>query len=250
MTQRSSTLVRGLQAFTITFWLADLALLLASPDTYRRFILKDGLDKPGAASVLDYGAETLTILVLIPGILCALAALVLYRRRIPSTLALLWLLAWTAACIYFAGEECSWGQWYFKWGTPETFQQINDQGETNLHNTTSWLDQKPRALVELFIVCGGLIVPVLARYSAGIQALAARPLVAWALAPSLCWPAAAVLLILRSLSFIKTPFFHQLANSEVCELATAWFLGLYLVSYLLRLKAPGDSAQPGRLAQT
>ncbi|HZW07749.1 MAG TPA: hypothetical protein VFF65_11565 [Phycisphaerales bacterium] len=244
MPQRSSGLVRGLQITTIAFWLADLTLCLTNPDLYRRFILKDGLNKPGATSVLDYGAETLTVLVLIPGILCAIAAIIFYRRRVPSTPALLWLLAWTAASIYFAGEECSWGQWYFKWGTPEAIKQINDQGETNLHNTTSWLDQKPRALVELFIVCGGLIVPLLARSSAGVRALAARPLIAWALAPSLCWPAAAALLILRSLSFIKTPFFHQFANSEVCELATAWFLSLYLLSYLLRLKGaeqPGDA---------
>lgn len=40
------------------------------------------------------------------------------------------------ALLFFfaAGEEISWGQRIFGWETGETFQQINKQGETNLHN--------------------------------------------------------------------------------------------------------------------
>ena len=40
-----------------------------------------------------------------------------------------------AAVVFVIGmEEISWGQWIFFWNSPETFKQINSQGETNLHN--------------------------------------------------------------------------------------------------------------------
>src|SRR3546814_4167282 len=53
-----------------------------------------------------------------------------------------------------AGEEASWGQHYAGWLTPDNWQALNDQGETNLHNTSSWLDQKPRTLLEIGVIVG------------------------------------------------------------------------------------------------
>jgi hypothetical protein len=38
------------------------------------------------------------------------------------------------AAFFVAGEEISWGQRIFGWGTPETLDAINHQGETNVHN--------------------------------------------------------------------------------------------------------------------
>ena len=35
---------------------------------------------------------------------------------------------------FLIGEELSWGQRIFNWETPESFQEINKQGETTLHN--------------------------------------------------------------------------------------------------------------------
>src|SRR5262245_52630952 len=35
---------------------------------------------------------------------------------------------------FVAGEEISWGQRIFGWGTPEALDEINHQGETNVHN--------------------------------------------------------------------------------------------------------------------
>lgn len=63
--------------------------------------------------------------------------------------------------VYVSGEELSWGQHVFEWGTPEYWANLNDQGETNFHNTSSWLDQKPRLLLELGILIGGIIIPAL-----------------------------------------------------------------------------------------
>ena len=56
------------------------------------------------------------------------------------------------ALIYYLGEEISWGQHFFKWNTPEIFNELNNQNETNLHNISNILDQLPRSLVILW--CG------------------------------------------------------------------------------------------------
>lgn len=79
-----------------------------------------------------------------------------------------WLMAWIAlavvCCVYVAGEEISWGQQILKWDTPEYWANINDQNETNLHNTSSWLDQKPRLILELGVYFSGMVLPLLRRY--------------------------------------------------------------------------------------
>lgn len=64
---------------------------------------------------------------------------------------------------YISGEEISWGQHILNWDTPEYWSAVNDQNETNLHNTSSWLDQKPRLLLFIGIVAAGLLVPALRR---------------------------------------------------------------------------------------
>ena len=84
-----------------------------------------------------------------------------------------WLSAWVGvaalACFYIAGEEISWGQHIFDWGTPEFWSGLNDQGETNLHNTSSWLDQKPRLLLLIGVITGGLIIPFLQKFRADLM---------------------------------------------------------------------------------
>ena len=51
-----------------------------------------------------------------------------------------WLTLLVLGCVYYAGEEVSWGQHWFGWVTPEGWMDVNDQGETNLHNTSALLD--------------------------------------------------------------------------------------------------------------
>ncbi len=74
----------------------------------------------------------------------------------------IWVLLATLGCLYIGGEEASWGQHYLQWDTPETWRALNDQEETNLHNTSSWFDQKPRAVLELGVVLGGILIPLAA----------------------------------------------------------------------------------------
>jgi len=71
-----------------------------------------------------------------------------------------WVIIYTLGCIYFLGEEISWGQHLFNWATPEGWMEFNDQQETNLHNTSAIFDQLPRLLVTIGIVVGGLFFPI------------------------------------------------------------------------------------------
>lgn len=83
-----------------------------------------------------------------------------------------WLVAWISlaalCCLYVSIEEISWGQTFVKWATPEFWQNVNYQEETNLHNTSKWLNQKPRLLLELGgMLVGGLIIPLLLIFKPG-----------------------------------------------------------------------------------
>jgi hypothetical protein len=72
--------------------------------------------------------------------------------------------------LYIAGEEASWGQHLIGWDTPEGWQGLNDQNETNLHNISSWLDQKPRLLMQLGMIVGGIVLPLALPYWRALQA--------------------------------------------------------------------------------
>ena len=60
--------------------------------------------------------------------------------------------------IYYLGEEISWGQHFFNWGSPEFFNKYNHQNEINLHNISNLFDQLPRSLV---LIWCGLSVPIM-----------------------------------------------------------------------------------------
>ena len=62
--------------------------------------------------------------------------------------------------VYFAGEELSWGQHLLAWDTPTEWSVVNDQRETNLHNTHAIFDQIPRLFLTVAIFIGGLLVPI------------------------------------------------------------------------------------------
>ncbi len=98
--------------------------------------------------------EILQAAVLLCGLGVALDALARpSTRRRPEAFA--WI-ALAALCqVYVAGEELSWGQHLFGWTTPDPWSAMNDQDETNLHNTSDWLDQKPRALLMIGVLVGG-----------------------------------------------------------------------------------------------
>jgi len=103
----SSACPRGFNiAATVSSLLLIIILPLLAwldPDTFVSLIATD--DSATGAGLL----EDLTVLVLIPGILCGLYAFYRYRGRLPHPVIGFWVLAWSLASIYFAGEEASWG---------------------------------------------------------------------------------------------------------------------------------------------
>lgn len=182
-------------------------------------------------------AEHATVIVLIPGIAAGFAAFGA-RRRLPDRRLGWWILMWTLACVYFAGEEISWGQHLFGWRTPEVLQALNRQHETNLHNVSSWFDRKPRAVVEIWILFAGLAVPLWRRLS-GRAADASRA--AYWLWPTMAVvPSAALFLLFRAHKWYAEASGRQivvwLSESEVREYYVAVFLSVYLASIWWRLR--------------
>jgi hypothetical protein len=155
-----------------------------------------------------------------------------------------WLALWAAIAalgsLYVAGEEISWGQNLFGWLTPEFWRAINDQGETNLHNVSSWLDQKPRALLEAGVIVGGILLPLLAlrypRIRQGRFGLIVPPLA--------CWPSAVLAEVTYRFDLAgdfwgkSSPFGRE---SEVQELFFYFFILLYLVVFRRRLRRLGPA---------
>lgn len=148
-----------------------------------------------------------------------------------------WLLAFVVAMVYFAGEDLNWGQYYFGWVPPDYFLTHNKEQETNLHNINSWFNQKPRLVVELWLVVACIAVPL------GWQLprrLTQRFL------PAMFWPdrrlvliAALALLVLATDWLSKRGLLPRLLRwSEVEEVYFAYGWLIYSVMVLGRVRSP------------
>ena len=152
----------------------------------------------------------------------------------------LWIGLLVLGCIYYAGEEISWGQHWFGWATPEVWQNVNDQGETNLHNTSALLDQVPRMLLTLAAAIGGIIIPVFFKIR-NVQ-LSADNFFAW------LWPTyvniptclLAILVSLHEKAYelfdTTVPNLLDIRAGETKECLLAIFLFMYIASFYKRLK--------------
>lgn len=104
--------------------------------------------------------ENLTVALLAAALFCALSVIIRYGKSLDPLLKI-YLVVFSIGCIYFAGEEASWGQHWFGWETSEYFLGINSQQETNFHNTSFWLDRAPKGAVSFCIFVGGIVIPLL-----------------------------------------------------------------------------------------
>ncbi|MGD1876966.1 MAG: hypothetical protein ACFB13_05630 [Kiloniellaceae bacterium] len=207
-----------------------------NPDFYIAYVV-------GETGLLEI---THFIIPLISAVLCLrILALPEVRR---DRLVLIWIFLGLLGSIYMAGEEASWGQHYAGWLTPESWQAVNDQGETNLHNTSAWLDQKPRTLLEIGVIVGGIIIPLLALWRAAIR----QGRFALFLPPLVCLPTAVIGEIgkfwerLHGTGLADWVLFYN--ASEVQELYLSLFILLYLIVFRNRVLARRAAGLPARPA--
>lgn len=171
--------------------------------------------------------ELLQFAVLLTAFIMALKCMI-SCFRIGNYHLLAWIFLAAAGCFYVAGEEISWGQQFFGWATPELWSMYNDQNETNLHNTSSWLDQKPRLLLLAGVIIGGLLIPLLRKLKPSISNLR----VAEIFPPDELWVIAAVTVIIKIADKIGEHSGLILFEraSEVEELYLYYFISLYIYS--------------------
>ena len=180
--------------------------------------------------------ELVHVIIPLASLLLALGMLIMPELR-GRWLLRLWLALAALGTLYVAGEEASWGQQYFQWATPEIWHAVNDQGETNLHNTSSWLDQKPRAILELGVFAGGILIPLAALRWPWIRR--SRPAII--LPPMICLPSALIAEFARMSERALDAFAGGVQlyyrASEVQETYFYLFILLYLIALRRRLLA-------------
>ena len=184
--------------------------------------------------------ELLTPVVLLPAIVIGVKLILNMRTYLPTLNSQLWLAMVTLGAFYMAGEEISWGQWLFYWDTPETFAAINDQNETNLHNTSSLFDQKPRLLLELWVLAGAIRAWYL-NFKGKTDDAGTTAFWFWPTLP-LAWLgllSALVMMPERMMDWwdIIPPSPFDIRVTETQELVLGVYLSLFLASAYTRLKA-------------
>ncbi len=206
-----------------------------APDTFAYLVeYEDDLFEQTGSSLAVI--ENLTVLFLLPGIIAGAAIWYYYRSAFPQAWVGHWVLLWTLAMFFFAGEEMSWGQWYFHWDTPDWFMERNRQGETNFHNMSSWLAHRPRTLVMVLIFITGFFIPLKRR----IKGAAPYPLDSWK-----CWVlptqalmiSAAVFMVFRISDWLPWESMNKFGTGELREYCVAVFLSLYMLSLHARIKS-------------
>ncbi|GAB4237414.1 MAG: hypothetical protein Kow0032_23220 [Methyloligellaceae bacterium] len=196
--------------------LVGVALVLTyqlAPEFYVQRVLPEG-----------YGyLELAHFFIPLAGLVVALSLLLRpFVRKRPLILALAVIGALT--CFYIAGEEHSWGQHFFHWQTPDYWAELNRQQETNLHNVMDVFDKKPRLLLEIGILIGGILVPLAARFFPAIRRNR------W----SLFLPADAILPVSLGAAFFKgTDMLQKFFQIPAAVARPAEATELYLYSFIL-----------------
>ena len=152
-----------------------------------------------------------------------------------------WLLAFFISMLYFAGEDLNWGQYYFGWDAPEYFQVHNREHETNLHNMNPWFNQKPRLVVELWLLIACIAVPLGWRLP---------PRLTNKFVPAMFWPDARLVFIATMAMLITIPDWlakygigpHSIRWSEIQELYFAYAWLVYACLLLARVRTGEPNA--------
>ncbi len=184
--------------------------------------------------------ENFTVLFLLIAILFCILFLIFSKnlRITRPTMLNYWILLYLLGCVYYLGEEISWGQHYFGWATPESWSLVNDQQETNIHNTSAIFDQIPRAILSTAALLGGVLVP----FINWIKNKKFNPssINYWIWPTYICIPSALLSLLVSwfEKSFeilnIEMPLFLNIRAGETKECLLALFIMMYVLSMWYR----------------
>ena len=184
------------------------------------------------------------------GVIAGIAAL-RHRTRLPTPWLRGWMVLIALGCVYITGEELAWGQYFFGWDAPHGWPSA----ETNLHSiseaslelywATSWFNEKPRMLLELFVLYGGIVRVLMQRVvKKGDWRI-------WFWPTYVCLPSALFTILARLpdrldwLGFGYAPllFDNNLINwQSLQELFFSLFLFVYLLSIWYRLGVKGGGS--------
>lgn len=135
------------------------------------------------------------------------------------------------ACFYIAAEEESYGQHLFQWSSPEGWDKINRQNETNLHNTSYFLNQFPQTLLQIAIVIGGIILPIVRRFTGQLK----PPIIDFLTPPAAIMPVGIIAMLFKQLDRFQK---HGVIENEILmrpSEAAETFFALFILFYLIML---------------
>lgn len=185
-------------------------------------------ESTGLLEFLNWLAPAITALIAI--------RLMFYPFIRRNRLLFFWMLAMAVGGIYLAGEEASWGQHYVGWSTPEFWETVNDQQETNLHNTSVWLDQRPRQVLTYGLIVSTLIFPLFMLYKPHMPMRQFD----FVYPPLALVPLAAIILateIYKQLKhFMPDAMLSALRPGELQELYIVWYLLAYAIFLWVRAR--------------
>jgi len=181
--------------------------------------------------------ENLTVIFLLIAIIACLLFM-FAKEKVNFPALKIWMILFLLGAIYYAGEEMSWGQHFFGWGTPEQWTEFNDQQETNLHNTAAIFDQIPRTLLSIAALIGGVLIPLYRRRKQHV--LDQNALFDWILPTFVCLPAAFLSLLVSwhekiyELMGTNIPSVLDIRAGETKECMLALFMMMYALSIWYR----------------
>lgn len=204
---------------------AILTIYAVAPDFYRAAILPEG-----------YGVLELShfIIPLVGFFIC----LSLFSFSLVKSWPLLRaaIVFFTVSCFYIAGEEHSWGQWFFYWDTPDFWGKLNTQDETNLHNTSGLFNHFPQKVLELAILVGGVLLPLSRRARSWVANV---PIIVFLTPPRAILPVALTAIGFKLIYYlVKREIFPDLLArpSEALETFYYMFILFYLIMLRRRLR--------------